>query len=180
MLRVSASYFVVCSVDLEAVGGQQVHISMLPNPSHLEAVNPVALGKVRGRQLTCREGPYSLSAQPATTEQPSRVLSVQVHGDAAFSAQGVVAESLGLASLPHFDVGGTLHLIVNNQLGFTTEEDHGRSSQHCSDVVKAIGAPVIHVNGGNPEASCHHNDCMPDCMSVGSGKSSRNSDGLQK
>lgn len=141
----------VCSVDLEAVGGQQVHISMLPNPSHLEAVNPVALGKVRGRQLTCREGPYSLSAQPATTEQPSRVLSVQVHGDAAFSAQGVVAESLGLASLPHFDVGGTLHLIVNNQLGFTTEEDHGRSSQHCSDVVKAIGAPVIHVNGGNPE-----------------------------
>lgn len=130
-----------------------MHVSMLPNPSHLETVNPVVLGKVRARQLTRRDGPYSSAPLPPTTLLPSKVLSLQVHGDAAVSAQGVVAESLVLANLPHFDVGGTLHLIVNNQLGFTTEQDHGRSSHHCSDVAKTIGSPVIHVNGGFPEAS---------------------------
>jgi 2-oxoglutarate dehydrogenase complex dehydrogenase (E1) component-like enzyme len=78
---------------------------------------------------------------------------VQIHGDASFAAQGVVMESLVLANLPHFNVGGTVHLVVNNQLGFTTGEDHGRSSQHCSDVAKMIGAPVIHVNGDSPLVS---------------------------
>ena len=126
---------------------------MLPNPSHLEAVNPVALGKVRARQLSRREGPYSVAPQPPDTCPRTKVMSVQVHGDAAFCAQGIVTESLALANLPHFDVGGSLHLIVNNQLGFTTEQDHGRSSHHCSDVMKSIGAPIIHVNGGNPEVS---------------------------
>ena len=140
----------VTSVDVTVEGGHQVHCSMLPNPSHLEAINPVVLGKVRARQLTRRDGPYSVTPQ---SPSHSKVLSVQVHGDAAFSAQGVVPESLGLAYLPHFDVGGTVHLVVNNQLGFTTEQDQGRSSQHCSDAMKVIGAPVIHVNGGNPEAS---------------------------
>ena len=146
-------FCLVSSADLE-VAGHWVHVSMLPNPSHLEAVNPVVLGKVRARQLTRREGPYSSAPLPSMkTLLPSTVLSLQVHGDAAVSAQGVVAESLGLANLPHFDVGGTLHLIVNNQLGFTTDQDQGRSSHHCSDVAKVIGAPVIHVNGGFPEAS---------------------------
>ena len=141
------------SVDLEVEEGHYVHFTMLPNPSHLEAVNPVALGKVRARQLTCGDGPYSAAPQPPDVCPHSKLLSVQIHGDAAFSAQGVVSESLGLANLPHFDVGGSLHLIVNNQLGFTTEQDHGRSSHHCSDIMKSIGAPVIHVNGGHPEAS---------------------------
>lgn len=144
---------VVVSVDLEVSEGRQVHVSMLPNPSHLETVNPVVLGKVRARQLSTRDGPYSSAPLPPTSCPPTKLLSLQIHGDAAFSAQGVVTESLGLANLPHFHVGGTLHLIVNNQLGFTTEQDHGRSSHHCSDAMKAIGAPVIHVNGASPEAS---------------------------
>lgn len=140
------------SVDLAVgEGGGKVHVSMVPNPSHLEAVFPVVLGKVRARQLSLRDGPYSSAPQPPNTCQPSKLLSLQIHGDAAFSAQGVVTESLGLANLPHFDVGGSLHLIVNNQLGFTTEQSHGRSSRHCSDAMKIIDAPVIHVNGENPE-----------------------------
>lgn len=144
----------VSSIDLKVDGEHLIHVSMLPNPSHLEAVNPVVLGKVRARQLSLKDGPYSSAPLAPNSCPPSKVLSLQIHGDAAFSAQGVVTESLCLSNLPHFDVGGTLHLIVNNQVGFTTEEDHGRSSQYCSDVIKSIGAPVIHVNGGNPEARC--------------------------
>ncbi len=147
-------------MDLEVREGHRVHFTMLPNPSHLEAVNPVALGKTRARQLTCRDGPYSVVPEPPDVCPRTKLLSLQVHGDAAFSAQGVVTESLGLSNLPHFDVGGSLHLIVNNQLGFTTEQDHGRSSYHCSDVMKSIGAPVIHVNGENPEASQLHKSAL--------------------
>ena len=140
------------SVDVDVNGsGQSVHVTMLPNPSHLETVNPVVLGKVRARQLSQRQGPYETSPVPESIMSPSKVLSLQVHGDASFAAQGVVMECLALASLPHYDVGGTLHLVVNNQLGFTTGEDHGRSSHHCSDVAKMIGAPVLHVNGDHPE-----------------------------
>lgn len=143
----------VTSVDLEVGGGRKVHVSMLPMPAHLEAVNPLSLGKVRARQLSTGDGPYSTAPRPPAVCPPAKVLSLQVHGDASFSAQGVVTEGLGLAGLPHFDVGGSLHLIVDNQVGFTTGRDHGRSSHHCSDAVKVIGAPVIHVNGGSPEAS---------------------------
>ncbi len=138
------------SVDLEVSQGFNVHINMVPNPSHLEAVNPVILGKVRARQLSLKDGPYS-PAPSLPDSLHTKVLSLQIHGDASFSAQGIVTESLGLANLPFFDVGGTLHLIVNNQLGFTTESDHGRSTRYCSDVVKLIGAPVIHVSGDHPE-----------------------------
>lgn len=146
-------FYIVSNVDLEVNAGQQcVHVSMLPNPSHLEAVNPVVLGKVRARQLSRKDGPYSSAPQPPISCPPAKLLSIQIHGDAAFSAQGIVTESLCLANLPHFDVGGTVHLIVNNQLGFTTEQDHGSSSHHCSDAMKLIEAPVIHVNGEKPEA----------------------------
>lgn len=121
---------------------------MLPNPSHLEAVNPVTAGKARGRQLTLKDGCFS-----NLTDSPlgEKVLSVMVHGDASFSAQGIVAETFCLANLPHYSVGGTIHLIVNNQLGFTTPGERGRSSRYSSDVGKMIGCPVLHVNGDNPE-----------------------------
>lgn len=142
----------VSSCDVVSCGGEVVHVSMLPNPSHLESVNPVVLGKVRARQLSRRDGPYaSAPSPPAPSTTPGKVLPLQVHGDAAFSAQGVVTECLGLSSLPHFEVGGCLHLIVNNQLGFTTEGHHGRSSHHSSDHMKSIGGPVLHVNGAEPE-----------------------------
>ncbi len=138
------------SGNLTSSNGGSVHVTMLPNPSHLEAVNPVSVGKARARQLTRKEYPYSAKDSPQSSHN-SGVLCLQVHGDTAFSAQGIVSETLCLAYLPHFNIGGTLHLIVNNQLGFTTQMDHGRSSAHCSDIMHSIGAPIIHVNGADPE-----------------------------
>jgi probable 2-oxoglutarate dehydrogenase E1 component DHKTD1 len=127
-----------------------LHVNLLPNPSHLEAVNPVVMGKTRARLLSLGLREY-WSGGESNEEGGGKVLPVQVHGDASFSGQGVVMETLGMASLPHYGVGGTLHLVVNNQLGFTAPPDHGRSSHHCTDVVKMIGAPVFHVNGDHPE-----------------------------
>lgn len=136
------------SVDLDFGGEKPVHVSMLPNPSHLEACNPVALGKTRARQLYLQDGDYRDAPE---CKLGDKVLCVQLHGDAAFAAQGVVTESLGMANLPHYSVGGTIHMIVNNQLGFTTPSDRARSSRYCSDVGKMIDCPVIHVNGDYPE-----------------------------
>lgn len=136
------------SVDLDYGRESPLHVTMLPNPSHLEAVNPVVTGKVRGRQLTLKDGCYG---DHPDSQIGDKVLSVIAHGDASFSAQGVVAETLCLANLPHFSVGGTIHLIVNNQLGFTTPGERGRSSMYSSDIGKMIGCPMLHVNGDNPE-----------------------------
>eukprot|EP00118_Oscarella_pearsei_P016291 m.154340 g.154340 ORF g.154340 m.154340 type:complete len:917 (+) comp38634_c1_seq23:40-2790(+) len=135
---------IVNSVDLK-YGDKSVHVSLLPNPSHLEAVNPVAVGKARARQLSLRNGEYSES------EQNDKVLCIQVHGDAAFPAQGIVSETLNMAQLPHYSIGGSLHLIVNNQLGFTTPADRGRSTPYASDIGKFTDLPVFHVNGDSPE-----------------------------
>lgn len=136
------------SVNLDFGHKLPLHVTMLPNPSHLEAVNPVSAGKARGRQLTLKDGCYGDSRDGLMGD---KVLSVMVHGDASFSAQGIVAETFCLANLPHFSVGGTIHLIVNNQLGFTTPGERGRSSMYSSDIGKMIGCPVLHVNGDNPE-----------------------------
>ncbi|XP_028669633.1 2-oxoadipate dehydrogenase complex component E1 [Erpetoichthys calabaricus] len=136
------------SVDLDFGVGQPLHVTMLPNPSHLEAINPVTVGKTRGRQQSKQEGDYSLdsSARPG-----DKVLCLQVHGDASFSGQGIVPETFTLSNLPHFRVGGSIHLIVNNQLGYTTPAERGRSSLYCSDVGKMVGCAVIHVNGDDAE-----------------------------
>ena len=142
-------------------------MSLLPNPSHLEAVNPVAMGKARGRDLSSKTGPYSPDVQssevshyphishltPRTPSHLTQVMTVQVHGDASFAAQGIVLETFSLNAHPHFDLGGSIHLIVNNQLGFTTDATYGRSWQQPSDVGRVIGAPILHVNGDHPEAS---------------------------
>ncbi|KAJ7329520.1 hypothetical protein JRQ81_015694 [Phrynocephalus forsythii] len=136
------------SVDLDFGSHLPIHVILLPNPSHLEAINPVAVGKTRGRQQSLRDGDYSLdsSAQPG-----DQVICLQVHGDASFSGQGIVPETFTLSNLPHFRVGGSIHLIVNNQLGYTTPAERGRSSLYCSDIGKIIGCAVIHVNGDDPE-----------------------------
>ncbi|MDA9918319.1 2-oxoglutarate dehydrogenase E1 component [Erythrobacter sp.] len=118
----------------------EVHMSLVPNPSHLETVNPVVLGKARAQQVV-REG--------ATTQQ---VLPVLIHGDAAFAGQGVVWESLSLSGVPGYDTGGCIHFIINNQIGFTTSPKFARSSPYPSDVAKGIMAPILHVNGDDPEA----------------------------
>ncbi|KAK7103395.1 2-oxoadipate dehydrogenase complex component E1-like [Littorina saxatilis] len=135
------------SVDLP-YGDKNVHVSLIPNPSHLEANNPVAAGKARAKQQRREAASYS-SAPDATPGD--QVLCLQVHGDASFSGQGVVAETFCFANCAHFTVGGSVHLIVNNQIGYTTEATLGRSSEYVSDLAKINGCPVIHVNADNPE-----------------------------
>ena len=122
-------------------GDGETVVSLTANPSHLEAVDPVLEGIVRAKQdlLDKGEGGYS-------------VLPLMLHGDAAFAGQGVVAETLNLALLRGYRTGGTVHVVINNQVGFTTAPEASRSSQYCTDVAKMIGAPVFHVNGDDPEA----------------------------
>ena len=120
--------------------GNRVHLSLLPNPSHLEAVDPVVLGKARALQ-TIRED-----------QRGRTVLPMLLHGDAAFAGQGVVWECLSFSGLPGYGTGGTIHFIINNQVGFTTSPQFARSSPYPSDVAKGVQAPILHVNGDDPEA----------------------------
>ncbi|CAA9525542.1 MAG: 2-oxoglutarate dehydrogenase E1 component [uncultured Sphingomonas sp.] len=120
--------------------GVKVHLSLQANPSHLEAVNPVVLGKSRAVQ--------TIKADP----QGDRVLPVLLHGDAAFAGQGIVWECLSFSGLPGYGTGGCLHFVINNQVGFTTSPQFARSSPYPSDVAKGIQAPILHVNGDDPEA----------------------------
>jgi len=123
--------------------GHRVHLSLSSNPSHLEAVDPVVQGKARAKQR-----------QRDDTARRQKVLPVLLHGDAAFAGQGVVAETLNLSQLEGYHTGGTLHLIVNNNIGFTTLPSESRSSVYATDVAKMVEAPIFHVNGDNPEAAC--------------------------
>ncbi|XP_051916561.1 2-oxoadipate dehydrogenase complex component E1-like isoform X2 [Hippocampus zosterae] len=136
------------SVDLDVGAGHRLHVTMLPNPSHLEAINPVAQGKTRALQQLRKEGDYS---DDERARPGDRVLCLQVHGDGSFPGQGIVPETLTLSKLPHYRVGGSIHLIVNNQVGYTTPSDRGRSSLYCSDVGKMVNCAVIHVNGDDAE-----------------------------
>jgi 2-oxoglutarate dehydrogenase E1 component len=120
--------------------GIRVHLSLVPNPSHLEAVDPVVLGKVRAQQVARGDA------------DGSEVLPVLLHGDAAFAGQGIVSECFGFSGIPGYNTGGCIHFIVNNQVGFTTSPQFGRSSPYPSDVAKAVQAPIMHVNGDDPEA----------------------------
>lgn len=121
--------------------GKRVQLSLVANPSHLEAEDPVVLGKTRAIQH------YNNDEKDFNT-----AMGVLLHGDAAFAAQGVVYETMGFHSLPAYSTGGTIHLIVNNQIGFTTDPRFARSTPYCSDIAKAIDAPVFHVNGDDVEA----------------------------
>lgn len=138
------------SPTLQYTGASKpVKVSLLPNPSHLEAVNPVALGKTRAKQFALLK---ALQRAGDTECKPGdRVMCVQLHGDASFTGQGIVMEGLGLSNLPHYTVGGSVHLVVNNSIGYTTPASSARSSLYCSDVAKMINAPVLHVNGDYPE-----------------------------
>ncbi|MDP6405530.1 MAG: thiamine pyrophosphate-dependent enzyme, partial [Alphaproteobacteria bacterium] len=135
-------YHLGTSSDRES-DGAPVHLSLSPNPSHLEAVDPVVLGKTRAKQ-----------GQLADDER-RQVMSLLMHGDAAFAGQGLVAECFGLSQLHGYRTGGTIHIIVNNQIGFTTAPQYSRSSPYPSDVAKMVQAPILHVNGDDPESVVH-------------------------
>jgi 2-oxoglutarate dehydrogenase E1 component len=117
-----------------------IHLSLSANPSHLEAVNPVVEGRVRAKQRRFKDKERRLG------------IPILIHGDAAFAGQGLVAETLNLSQLPGYRTGGTIHIVVNNQIGFTTAPSEGRSTRYCTDVAKMIEVPIFHVNGEDPEA----------------------------
>ncbi len=121
--------------------GKSVHVSLAANPSHLEAVDPVVEGRVRAQQRRRDD-----------IDTRTKVVPLLIHGDAAFSGQGLVAETLNLSQLSGYRTGGTVHIIVNNQIGFTTSPEEARSTPYATDIAKAIAAPVFHVNGDDPEA----------------------------
>jgi 2-oxoglutarate dehydrogenase E1 component len=133
-------YHLGTSTDQE-IAGAMVHLSLQPNPSHLEAVDPVVVGKVRARQ-----------DQAGDTQRRGSVMAILMHGDAAFAGQGLVYETLAMSQLIGYRTGGTVHVIVNNQIGFTTVPAHAYSGLYCTDVAKSIQAPILHVNGDDLEA----------------------------
>ncbi|WP_246658155.1 multifunctional oxoglutarate decarboxylase/oxoglutarate dehydrogenase thiamine pyrophosphate-binding subunit/dihydrolipoyllysine-residue succinyltransferase subunit, partial [Mycobacteroides chelonae] len=128
---------------IQMFGDNDIEVSLTANPSHLEAVDPVLEGLVRAKQDLLDVG---------TDGGRFTVVPLMLHGDAAFAGQGVVAETLNLANLPGYRTGGTIHIVVNNQIGFTTAPEHSRSTEYCTDIAKMIGAPIFHVNGDDPEA----------------------------
>jgi len=123
--------------------GKTVHLSLTPNPSHLEVVNPVVLGRVRAKQRQRGDKPRN------------KVMGILLHGDAAFIGQGLVAETFELSELNGYQTGGTIHVVINNQIGFTTSPTEARSGPYCSEMAKIVQAPVFHVNGDDPEAVVH-------------------------
>jgi 2-oxoglutarate dehydrogenase E1 component len=129
--------------DNREFDGNTVHVSLTDNPSHLEAVNPVVLGQVRAKQFFHKD------------PERRKVIPVLIHGDAAFAGQGIVAECFAMSGLPGHNIGGTIHIIVNNQIGFTTAPRFARSSPYPSEVAKIAQAPIFHVNGDDPEAVVH-------------------------
>jgi 2-oxoglutarate dehydrogenase E1 component len=129
------------SADLHLASGHNIHLSLAANPSHLEAVDPVVIGKCRARHVSYGPG------------GKKRVLPVLIHGDAAFAGQGLVAEVLNLSRIDGYQSGGTFHLVLNNQIGFTTSPAHARSTLYATDVAKMLMVPIFHVNGENPEAA---------------------------
>ncbi len=137
-------YHLGASSDRE-FDGNKVHLSLTANPSHLEIVDPVVLGKVRAKQ----------DQHGCKPDDRRAVLPLLIHGDAAFAGQGVVAECLGLSGLKGHRTGGSIHFVINNQIGFTTNPKFSRSSPYCTDVAKMVEAPIFHVNGDNPEAVVH-------------------------
>ncbi len=136
-------YHLGYEAELSTSDGHKVEVRLAANPSHLEIVNPVVEGKARARQRIRGD------------LERRKVCPLLIHGDAAFAGQGVVAETLNFSQLPGYRTGGTVHFVINNQIGFTTNPADARSTRYCTDVAKLIEAPVFHVNGDDPEAVCY-------------------------
>jgi 2-oxoglutarate dehydrogenase E1 component len=136
-------YHLGFSSDRTSSSGIPIHVSLTPNPSHLEAVDPVVEGRTRAKQHRFQD------------HEQKRGLPLLIHGDAAFAGQGLVAETLNLAQLAGYTTGGTIHVIINNQIGFTTGTGDARSTTYCTDIAKMIQVPIFHVNGEDPEAAVY-------------------------
>lgn len=134
-------YHLGFSSDRISTRGNKIHLTLTPNPSHLEAVNPVVEGRVRAKQ------------QLFGDQERTQCMALLIHGDAAVAGQGLVAETLNLSQLQGYKTGGTVHVVVNNQIGFTTSPTDARSTRYCTDVAKMIEVPIFHVNGEDPEAA---------------------------
>ena len=128
------------SSDVETSDGKLLHLKLVPNPSHLEAVNPLVVGFVRSKADVMYDSDYD------------KILPLLIHGDASIAGQGIVYEVLQMSKLPGYDTGGTIHFVINNQIGFTTDFDDARSADYCTSVASMVQAPVFHVNGDDPEA----------------------------
>ena len=135
-------YHLGVSSDRE-FNGKKIHLSLAPNPSHLEAVDPVVVGRVRAKQTQLND------------KKTEKVFGLLIHGDAAIAGQGVVAETFAMSQLRGFRTGGTIHFVINNQIGFTTMPFYGRSAPYCTEIAKMVQAPIFHVNGDDPEAVVH-------------------------
>jgi len=138
--RGDVKYHLGHSSDVKTASGHRIHLSLCFNPSHLEFVNPVAVGRMRAKQDRVED------------KSRRRGMCVLIHGDAAFAAEGIIQETLNLSQLDAYTVGGTLHIVVNNQIGFTTSPGEGRSTTYATDVAKMLQIPIFHVNGEDPEA----------------------------
>ncbi len=135
-------YHLGVSSDRE-FNGKTIHLSLAPNPSHLEAVDPVVVGRVRAKQTQLND------------KKNEKVFGLLIHGDAALAGQGIVAETFAMSQLIGFRTGGTIHFVINNQIGFTTMPYYGRSAPYCTEIAKMVQAPIFHVNGDDPEAVVH-------------------------
>jgi 2-oxoglutarate dehydrogenase E1 component len=141
--RGDVKYHMGYSSDWQTRAAQNIHLTMAFNPSHLGVVHPVVEGRVRAKQDRVGEG------------GKHAIVPLVIHGDAAFSGQGLIAETLNLAGLPSYDTGGTIHLVVNNQIGYTTEAEQGRTPLYCTGMAAMLDIPIFHVNGDDPEACVH-------------------------
>ena len=128
------------SSDRQVQSGERVHLTLTSNPSHLEAVDPVVVGRTKAKQVRANDA------------AGKTILPVILHGDSAFAGQGMVAETFNLSQLHGYCTGGTIHIVVNNQIGFTTTPAEARSTLYCTDIAKMIQVPILHVNGDEPEA----------------------------
>ncbi|KAF6023589.1 hypothetical protein EB796_018093 [Bugula neritina] len=154
----------MCHERINHLNNKNIKLAVVANPSHLEAVDPVVQGKTKAEQFYMGD------------EQGKKVMSILLHGDAAFAGQGVVYETFHLSDLPHYTTHGTVHIVVNNQIGFTTDPRFSRSSPYCTDVARVVNAPIFHVNADDPEAVVHvckvaaewratfHSDCVIDLV----------------
>jgi 2-oxoglutarate dehydrogenase E1 component len=145
-----AKYHLGTSYTRTYPGGKELTVEVLANPSHLECINPVVMGRVRAKNHIWKQ-----SVEDEFAGDRTKVIPFLIHGDAAFSGQGVVYESIQMQDLKNYTVGGTIHVIVNNQIGFTTVPAKGRSGMYCSDLAKSINAPIFHVNADSAE-DVHH------------------------